>query len=131
MSSITDSDLLIMRVLHDAFRRDGARLARAAAKHRTDDPAQRAALLAGWRVFRAQLEHHHHSEDTSLWPAMRSRVANDSDALGVLDDMESEHDRIDPALHAVEDALADTHDGHHRLADRVDDLYSILTTHLT
>lgn len=129
-SPMTDDDLEVMLTIHDAFRRDTARLSRAAARTRTDDPAAHAALLVGWHGFSAELHHHHTIEDDHLWPMMRTKLADRPDALVVLDAMEAEHSQIDPALAAVEEAFDDRAGGMDRLADRVDDLVGLLHTHL-
>jgi len=123
-------DLTMMLVMHGAFRRDLAHLARAASRHRTDDPAQRAAVLAGWELFKAALVFHHAGEDTDLWPRMRAHLAGHPSDLALLQAMEDEHARIDPLLDAVDGALADAGHGHERLADTVDALATGLSGHL-
>ncbi|SDC78764.1 hemerythrin domain-containing protein [Rhodococcus tukisamuensis] len=127
---MSDTDIEIMGILHDAFRRDAARLARAAQRYGSEDPAAHAALLVGWHGFSHELQHHHTVEDTYVWPLMRSKLAGHPDAVAVLDAMEAEHALIDPALAEVESAFDDPDHGHERLADRVDDLVGILHAHL-
>ncbi len=128
---MSDEDLELMLILHDAFRRDVERLARAAARPGNADPAARAALLLGWHGFSRELHHHHQIEDTYIWPLMRCKLASSPDDLAVLDAMEAEHTLIDPALAAVEEALAEPDGERGVLADRVDDLSGILRSHLT
>lgn len=129
-SPMSDEDLELMNVLHDAFRRDVERLARAAARPDKADPTARAAVLLGWHGFSRELHHHHQIEDTHIWPLMRRKLADHPDDVAVLDDMESEHALIHPALAAVEDALADSNGERGVVADRVDDLAGILASHL-
>lgn len=90
-------------------------------------------------MFKRQLHMHHTSEDTCVWPALRTRFATSESALSVLDAMEEEHQRIDPMLAAVDDAFArrrsdvpgaDDWPGVDRLADVVDVLTTALTGHL-
>ncbi|MGI5460538.1 hemerythrin domain-containing protein [Streptomyces sp. CA-249302] len=96
-------DFTAMYAAHDAFRRDLERLARAVDEGRAHTPGVR----AGWENFRHQLHIHHTAEDSDLWPRTRERAAGRPRDLALLDDMESEHSRIDPLLAAVDTALAD------------------------
>lgn len=113
-----------MYVSHDAFRRDLARLARAAAAGRADAPKVR----AGWETFKRQLDVHHGVEDSWLWPQLRRRLADRPDDLALLDEMEAEHSVIDPQLAAVDAALTA---GPEDLAAKVEDLRLTLDHHLT
>jgi hypothetical protein len=149
-----DADLTIMLAAHDAFRRDLTRLARAAGS--ANDPARRRSVAVGWELFKHQLHLHHTAEDKIIWPALRDRLESSQTALSVLDEMEAEHERIDPLLAAVDAAFAGHdaafaghdaafagHDaafaGHDaafagpdagRLADVIDALASTVTGHL-
>ena len=154
-----DADLTIMLAAHDAFRRDLARLARAAAAADLSDPARRQSVAAGWELFKRELHIHHTAEDELIWPALRPRLVHSEHALSVLDAMEEEHERIDPLLAAVDAAFtqrdgtpsaaadqggaesgaeaagtgaeaADDWPGADRLADVIDVLASTLTSHL-
>jgi hypothetical protein len=104
-----DADLTIMLAAHAAFRRDLTRLARAAsfADGVLPDPARRAAVQAGWETFKRQLHLHHTAEDTVVWPTLRQRLAHSDHAQSVLDEMEAEHQMIDPLIAAVDDAFGD------------------------
>jgi hypothetical protein len=127
-----DADLTIMLAAHDAFRRDLARLARAAASADLSDPARRQSVTAGWELLKRELHIHHTAEDELIWPALRPRLVHSEHALSVLDAMEEEHERIDPLLAAV-DAAFTQRDGApsaDRLADVIDVLASTLTGHL-
>ncbi len=139
-----DADLTIMIAAHRAFRRDLAKLVRAAAVADLDDPAKRQSVAAGWELFKRELHLHHTAEDELIWPALRPRLAHSENALSVLDAMEEEHERIDPLLTAVDAAFAqrdgtpggaagaaaDDWPGEDRLADVVEVLASTLTGHL-
>jgi iron-sulfur cluster repair protein YtfE (RIC family) len=102
-----DADLTIMLAAHAAFRRDLTRLAHAAAFADAvlPDPARRASVRAGWETFKRQLHLHHTAEDTVVWPALRQRLAHSDHAQSVLDEMEAEHQLIDPLIAAVDDAF--------------------------
>jgi iron-sulfur cluster repair protein YtfE (RIC family) len=124
-----DADLTIMLGAHEAFRRDLARLARAAAFADLPDPARRASVRAGWEVFKRQLHLHHTAEDTIVWPALRDRLGHSSHALSVLDAMEAEHKEIDPLLAAVDEAFGDPRAA--SLAGVTDALATSLSGHLS
>jgi Hemerythrin HHE cation binding domain len=138
------ADLAIMLAAHRAFRRDLARLARTAAAADLSDPARRQSVAAGWELFKHELHLHHTAEDEIIWPALRPRLAHSEHALSVLDEMEEEHERIDPLLAAVDAAFPGGPGGpgregsppgsggpsEDRLADVIDVLASTLTGHL-
>ena len=139
-----DADLTIMLAAHQAFRRDLARLVRAAAVADLTDPAKRQSVAAGWELFKRELHLHHTAEDELIWPVLRPRLAHSENALSVLDAMEEEHERIDPLLAAVDAAFAqrdgavglargaadDDWPGEDRLTDVIEVLASTLTGHL-
>ena len=110
-------DVSFMVAMHDAFRRDLARLERA-----TSEPA---ASRGGWDVFREELEFHHRAEDEDLWPALREHV-RDRDELQVIDEMEHEHAAITPAI----DAVARSFDDQGDLVATIDGLVQLVRTHL-
>jgi len=122
-----DADLTVMIAAHDAFRRDLARLARASAAD-LSDPARGRPVAVGWDLFKRELHLHHTAEDEIIWPALRERLDHSQAALSVLDEMEAEHERIDPLLAAVDAEFANQSGD--RLADVIDALASTLTGHL-
>ena len=131
-----DADLTIMLAAHDAFRRDLTRLARTAGA--ANDPPRRAAVQAGWELFKRELHLHHTAEDELIWPVLRPRLARSEHAMDVLAAMEAEHELIDPLLAAVDEQFAaadpgaggDHATGGDRLADVIDALTISLTGHL-
>lgn len=129
-SPLTDDDMEIMRILHNAFRRDGARLTRAADEYGTADPETHDALLLGWHGFSSGLHHHHTIEDTHIWPLLRQKLTDRPDDLAVLDDMEAEHARIDPTLAALEEAFDDPEGRPDLVAERITDVVELLHSHL-
>jgi Hemerythrin HHE cation binding domain len=133
-------DFSLMHAAHDAFTRDLARLADAAAAGRAGQPSVR----AGWATFSRQLSVHHTAEDTALWPALQAKVTRPAE-IAVLDDMVAEHAQIDPLLAQIDRALADAAaagpadaadgsttdaDGGNSLAASAGDLERLLTAHL-
>lgn len=98
-------DGLLLRVVHDAFRRDADHLARAVEQTALADPARRRAVLTGWEIFARQLRRHHASQDEFLWPALRGYLLARPDDTDVIDAMEAEHQRIEPLIGAVDTAV--------------------------
>jgi len=99
MRAARPADVRFMYAMHNAFRRDLARLERA-----RSDPWLKPVSRGGWNVFREELEFHHRAEDDDLWPVVRAR-ADDADAHRIMDEMVVEHARVVPALAAVANAF--------------------------
>lgn len=129
-TALTDDDMVVMTLLHAAFRRDVGRLANVAQTYGTETDEVHDALLVGWHGFSRELHHHHRIEDTHIWPLMRRRLADRPDDLAVLDDMEAEHSLIDPTLAALEEAFDDREHGPEQVPHRIDDLVGLLRSHL-
>ncbi|KXF85698.1 hemerythrin [Rhodococcus ruber Chol-4] len=129
-TALTDDDMVVMTLLHAAFRRDVGRLANVAQTYGTETDEVHDALLVGWHGFSRELHHHHRIEDTRIWPLMRRRLADRPDDLAVLDDMEAEHSLIDPTLAALEEAFDDREHGPEQVPHRIDDLVELLRSHL-
>jgi hemerythrin-like domain-containing protein len=91
-------DLTTMFVMHHAFRRDLAQFAEAAEVTPAADRTTWTALAERWSLFAEVLHHHHHGEDTGLWPLLMDRT--DEGGRAVLAAMEAEHAEIDPLLAA-------------------------------
>lgn len=91
-------DMHMMYVAHHAFRRDLGRFVRAVDVTPVAERGTWQALHRRWRLFGEILHHHHSGEDAGLWPALRARASEEQ--LAVLDEMEAEHDGIDPLLEA-------------------------------
>jgi hypothetical protein len=127
-------DMSVMLAIHDALRRDLARVAKIAAAA-GDDPARMLRAALGWELFKKFLVVHHQAEDDVLWPALREAVAAHPDQVALADALEQEHAVIEPLLAAI-DAVpistvpVSTGHGHERFADIVDELVSKLTAHL-
>jgi hypothetical protein len=89
------ADTTMMGVVHDALRRDLARLQAALSGSPPPGDAQRRALAGHIDWMMDFLHHHHHSEDAGLWPLVRQR---NPQAGPLLDRMEADHARIVPAV---------------------------------
>jgi hemerythrin len=143
-------DMSVMLAIHDALRRDLARVGKIAAAA-GDDPAGMLRALLGWELFKKFLVVHHQAEDDVLWPALREAVAAHPDQVALADALEQEHAVIEPLLTVIDTVSIDTVSidtvsidtvsintvstntaghGHERFADVVDELVSQLTAHL-
>ncbi|NEK85064.1 hemerythrin domain-containing protein [Blastococcus saxobsidens] len=89
------------RVIHAAVRRDLQRLSAALDDWRDGDRARGGELERAFGYLRAELTHHHESEDTHVWPMLAS-VGVDRE---LLDTMESEHEAMADALGRTSAAL--------------------------
>lgn len=124
----------IVYLIHEAFRRDLARLSSAA--RAPDVDASRIRQLDGhWSFVEDQLHHHHRVEDESLWPLVRPKLAGRQGDLTVLDDMEAQHITLEPKCDAVSAAFAGARastDAASRevLASSIDALATKLAAHL-
>ncbi|MCK8669578.1 hemerythrin domain-containing protein [Rhodococcus sp. HM1] len=127
---LSETDLEMLYLIHDAFRRDSERLTRVAEHGVPEDPATHDAVLLGWHGFSTTLHHHHTIEDEMFWPLMRTRLQDEPDDLEVLDAMEAEHALLDPSLAAVEEAFDDREHGPDVLAERLDTVVHTLRSHL-
>jgi hypothetical protein len=128
-------DMSVMLAIHDALRRDLARVGKIAAAV-GDDPAGMLRALLGWELFKKFLVVHHQAEDDVLWPALREAVAAHPDQVALADALEQEHAVIEPLLAVIDTVSIDTASistaghGRERFADVVDELVSQLTAHL-
>jgi len=123
-------DMSMMFAMHDALRRELVQVGRIA-RLRDDHPGQLLRAALGWELFKKFLLVHHQSEDDTLWPALRARVAGLPDRVALADALEAEHAVIEPLLTAIDAAAADPDYGYQRLGDIVDELTTKLTAHLT
>ena len=89
-------DMLMMYVMHHAFRRDLSAFALAVRATPASDRDTWKALADRWVVFAEALHHHHSGEDAGLWPALLERSGPEDRAT--LEAMEAEHAEIDPLL---------------------------------
>jgi hemerythrin-like domain-containing protein len=137
ITSDAPADTTMMRIVHDALRRDLERARTTLGEPWHGSPVQRRAIGAHLRWMMGFLHAHHASEDEGLYPLVRERArdATDTDALGVLDRMACDHDAIAPAIAAVQTAAtaltADpSHDAARGAVDALDALATVLLPHL-
>jgi iron-sulfur cluster repair protein YtfE (RIC family) len=97
-------DMMVMYVLHHAFRRDLNRFTLAAEATPIDDLDTWRALDARWGRFFERLHHHHSGEDAGIWPFLIARA--DDDERATLEAMEEEHSHVDPLLTSCADGFA-------------------------
>ena len=126
------ADTRMMGIVHSALRRDLLRTGEALTTEPHPRGRQRVAL-GGHVVWLMEFLHGHHTgEDEGLWPLVRER----NPAAGeLLDSLEAEHQRIDPAATALASAgrrYAHTTADEPRLelARALDGLTSVLFPHL-
>lgn len=97
--------LTMNTVVHAAVRRDLARFTRAIDHFPVGSQERGEQLQRAWRNLAAQLDDHHHSEETIFWPAMRELGVGEE----LLGGLGGEHQRMMQALSttgAAMDALA-------------------------
>jgi hypothetical protein len=87
-------DMSGMFAIHDALRRDLARVVESDARSE------------GWDFFEKMLLVHHEIEDELLWPVAREEASGKAPELRLLDQMTSEHAAIRPLLDRLDRALA-------------------------
>jgi iron-sulfur cluster repair protein YtfE (RIC family) len=98
------ADTNMMRIVHNALRRDLERARTALTHEPAPEPGQAAAIAEqlGWMM--EVLEAHHRSEDVGLYPLVRER---DPSAAPLLDAMAQDHEKVAGAIHRLA-TLVDT-----------------------
>jgi hypothetical protein len=96
----------MMRIVHDALRRDLARANESLGKPRGAGSEQRPAIGAHLSWMMRFLHAHHASEDDGLYPLVRERGGGATDVRAVLDRMTRGHAAIATAVAEVEAAAA-------------------------
>lgn len=128
------ADTTMMRIVHDALRRDLERATTALTDPGT--PAVRRQAIGahlGWMM--RFLHAHHASEDDGLYPLVRERAAGAVDVLDVLDRMSHAHEDIATAIARVQAtaaSLADdaSHEAARQSVAALDALEVVLLPHL-
>ena len=96
------ADTTMMRIVHDALRRDLARATATLAEPARTSPRQRRAIGQHLTWMMGFVHAHHASEDEGLYPLVRTRAGDDDAVLAVLDRMRRQHDAIAAAIAGVE-----------------------------
>jgi hemerythrin-like domain-containing protein len=125
----------MVRIVHDALRRDLARARTTLTQPGHASPAQRRAVGAHLSWMMRFLHAHHASEDEGLYPLVRERGATENDVLDVLDRMAGQHEAIAPAAKALETAASalasdPSDDSAQRTVVELDALSAVLLPHL-
>ncbi len=89
-----------MGIVHNALRRDLPRVRAVLDTVPSPHDRQRVALADHLLMMMAFLHKHHSAEETGLYPLVR----RDPAAAALLDEMEADHDALDPGIAAVETA---------------------------
>lgn len=126
------ADTRMMGIVHDALRRDLLRVRQAVTSSPLPHGRQRQAIGDHVVWLMDFLHDHHVSEDEGLWPVVRER---NPAAAELLDSLEADHRRIDPAakqLRAAGRRYADTTVGaaQGEIVDALDKLAEVLFPHL-
>ena len=124
----------IVYLIHEAFRRDLARLSAAVRVPRVDQQRARR-LSAHWEFINEQLHHHHEVEDAYLWPLVRPKLSGKDDDLAVLSEMEAQHVTLLPQCGAIGVGFASfttkaNEKTGQELGDNLDSLAAHLASHL-
>ena len=102
----TPADTTMMRIVHDALRRDLARANTVLTEPEQVGRDQRRAIGAHLSWLMRFLHAHHASEDEGLYPLVRERAGAAADVGEVLDRMSGSHDAVATAIDQVEAAAA-------------------------
>jgi hypothetical protein len=123
------ADTNMMRIVHNALRRDLERARVVLTRVPPPDDRQRTAIAERLVWLMAVLEAHHRSEDLGLYPVVRDR---DAGAAALLDDMASDHAAVAIAIADLENAAATygERDEREPLIDALDRLTAVLLPHL-
>jgi hemerythrin-like domain-containing protein len=97
------ADTRMMRIVHQALRRDLRRAHETLTSAPPPPPPQRHAIARHLTWMMAFLRAHHRSEDDGLYPLVRQR---DPAAAELLDAMHADHDEVASAVSALEAAAA-------------------------
>lgn len=105
-ASDTPADTTMVRIVHNALRRDLARAHAVLAESRSASRDQRRALGAHLTWMMGFLHAHHASEDEGVYRLVRERAGADSEVHEVLDRMSRDHDAVATAVTRVNEASA-------------------------
>jgi hemerythrin-like domain-containing protein len=110
------------RLVHDVHRRATSLLADAAGHAPVEELAEFRQFVVG------MLRHHHHSEDTDLWPLL---TAADPAVAAALEQLSQEHQLLDDALDELDDTEIGEVGGRDRLRGAATDLRDLVHEHLS
>ena len=123
------ADTTMMRIVHDALRRDLHRAQEVITGDPPPDGPQRLAIADHLKWMMEFLEAHHLSEDLGLYPLL---VARDPAAAALVHDMAADHEAVAAAIPELEAAAAEYAEGGavERLVAALEELDGVLLPHL-
>ncbi len=121
------ADTTMMRIVHDALRRDLRRVQQVLSGESELGSRQLSAVTGQLRWMMEFLEAHHRLEDHGLYPAVR---AADPASAPLLDEMASDHQAVMAGIDAVRVAALEPDPSAGRLAEAVARLAETLLPHL-
>jgi hemerythrin-like domain-containing protein len=89
-------------VIHAAVRRDLQRFSKALEEFPIGSTQRAADLDRAWQHLDHQLYHHHHSEETIFWPALREAGADET----LVGDLGGEHERMAEAMARTREVMS-------------------------
>jgi hemerythrin-like domain-containing protein len=134
MSNEPYADVSEMYMAHTMFRREFGLLPALIGGVSAADTARAQIIAQHFELIQAVLHHHHHAEDTYLWPRVLNRAGQE--AAPVMAAMEAQHEELDKVLTDLAAGLrswqetADLAQGA-ALAETAVRLTRLLTEHLT
>lgn len=121
------AETTMMRIVHDAFRRDLGRARSVLTREDEPGPRQLRAIAGHLCWMMDFLESHHRLEDRGLYPAVREA---DPASAPLLDEMASDHEAVAEGIDAVRAVATERDVSAARLLDAVDRLSETLLPHL-
>ena len=122
------ADTNMMRIVHNALRRDLRRAREALTRDPAPDDRQIRAIAEHLTWMMEFLDAHHRSEDDGLYPVVRER---DPSAASLLDDMAHDHEAVSRSIDRLERAVqgSDQVDTRDSMVQAIDDLSELLLPH--
>lgn len=99
---LNDDDMRMFLLMHRAIRMDLGRAPGVVASWTPGDTTRAVAVQRWLGFIERSIHHHHHGEDTWLYPLLESRAPS---FTAVRKRLEAEHSTLDPALHAAREAV--------------------------
>jgi hemerythrin-like domain-containing protein len=135
ITSDRPADTTMMRIVHDALRRDLARASSTLAAPEATGADQRRAIGAHLSWMMDFIRAHHAAEDEGLYPLARQRARAAGEPVDVFDRMTLHHEAITPAVAVLDNAAQDlaaegSDDAARHTRDALDALAAVLLPHL-
>jgi hemerythrin-like domain-containing protein len=101
IDTTTQTDIRMYKAVHELFRRYTTRLVEASSK--LEPSKLKPSIRPHWDFYTAMLDHHHRTEDTSIFPAL---LEIRPELRPTIDRLEDEHVELEPNMDAVHAAVA-------------------------